>query len=57
MDENAKTQVQKIIDGMGTIVELWLITYTHFAQKGMPEDAAIKHTQALIASMIGQVMG
>lgn len=57
MDENAKNQVQKIIDGMGTIVELWLITYTHFAQKGMPEDAAIKHTQALIASMIGQVMG
>lgn len=45
-------QVNQIIAGIGTLSELWIITYQSFKRQGMTDDDAIKHTKALMSIMV-----
>lgn len=45
-------QVNQIIQGIGTLTELWIITYSGFKRQGLSNDDAVIHTKALMSIMV-----
>lgn len=45
-------QVRQIIQGIGTLAELWLITFQSFKNQGLSDETATMHTKALMSIMV-----
>ena len=45
-------QINQLIQGIGMMTELYMITYQNFKKQGVSDDDAIKHAKALIAVMM-----
>lgn len=50
-------QVNQLIQGIGVMTELWLITYQSFAKQGLSNEDAIMHTKALMSIMVESFYG
>lgn len=50
-------QVNQLIQGVGLISEMWLITYQSFKNQGLNDEAAVIHTKALMSIMIESFYG
>lgn len=50
-------QVNQLINGIGTMAELWIITYQSFKKQGMNNEDAIMHTKALMSIMVESFYG
>lgn len=44
--------VNQLIQGIGLVSEMWLITYQSFKKKGLSDEAAVMHTKALMSIMV-----
>lgn len=42
------SELQKLIDGIGAIAELWGITYKNFSDQGFEPVEALSHTRELM---------
>lgn len=47
-------QINQLINGVGLISELWVITYKSFKNQGLSDEAAVMHTKALMSIMLDQ---
>lgn len=45
-------QVQQLIQGIGLLTELYVITYQNFKKQNMSDLEAIKHTKAFMSVMM-----
>lgn len=45
-------QVNQLIQGIGLMTELYMITYQNFKKQGLSEEESIKHTKAFMAVMM-----
>ena len=45
-------QLKDFFNAMGATTEIWLIVYNIFRDSGMPEQSAIKHTQAFMQAFM-----
>lgn len=45
-------QVKELFNAIGAMTEIWLIVYNAFKGSGMPEQSAIKHTQAFMTAFM-----
>lgn len=45
-------QVQQLIQGIGLLAELYVITYQNFKKQNLSDVEAIKHTKALMSVMV-----
>lgn len=50
-------QVKQLIQGLGVMTELWMITYHGFKKQGLIDSDAIDHTKALMSLMVNSFMG
>lgn len=50
-------QVNQLIQGIGMMTELWIITYQGFTKQGMSNEEAIMHTKALMSIMVESFYG
>lgn len=50
-------QVNQLIQGIGMMTELWIITYNGFVNQGMTDEDAIMHTKALMSIMVESFYG
>ena len=50
-------QVKKLIQGIGVMTELWMITYNGFKKQGLNDSDAIVHTKAFMSVMMNSLMG
>lgn len=50
-------QVNQLIQGIGLMTELWIITYNGFVKQGMNNEDAIMHTKALMSIMVESFHG
>lgn len=50
-------QVNQLIQGIGMMTELWIITYQGFVKQGMGNEEAIMHTKALMSIMVESFYG
>lgn len=50
-------QVNQLIQGIGMMTELWVITYNGFVNQGMSNEDAIMHTKALMSIMVESFYG
>lgn len=49
-------QINQIIQGIGTLTELWTITYSGFKRQGLNNDDAVMHTKALMSIMVDSMV-
>lgn len=49
-------QINQIIQGIGTMTELWAITYQSFKNQGMSNIDAMTHTKSFMAAMMESSM-
>lgn len=49
-------QLQKFINDMGAMCELWMVIYSGFVKLGMGSDEALKHTQAFMTATFNSIM-
>lgn len=49
--------VEKIVQGVGVMVELWCIVNNNFISQGMTKEDALAHTSAFMEIMLGNMMG
>lgn len=49
-------QINQIIQGIGTLTELWTITYSGFKRQGLNNDDAVMHTKALMSIMVDSLV-
>lgn len=45
-------QVKQLIQNLGVMTELWMITYNGFLSQGLREEAALSHTKAFMSTMV-----
>ena len=45
-------QVKQIIQGIGVMTELWMITYNEFKSQGLNYADALSHTKAFMSIMM-----
>lgn len=50
-------KVNQIIQGIGVMTELWMITYNGFKSQGLTDDDAIGHTKAFMLIMMTFMTG
>lgn len=50
-------QVNQLIQGIGMMTELWVITFQGFVKQGMSNEEAIMHTKALMSIMVESFYG
>lgn len=50
-------KVNQIIQGIGVMTELWMITYNGFKSQGLTDDDAIGHTKAFMSIMMTFMTG
>ena len=50
-------KILEIIQSIGVMTDMWIITYRSFMEHGMPNDEAIMHTKALMGSMLESALG
>lgn len=50
-------QVNQIIQGIGLLTELWVITYRGFKNQGLNDEEAVIHTKALMSIMVDSFYG
>ena len=44
--------VKQIIQGIGVMTELWMITYNGFKSQGLNDTDALSHTKAFMSIMV-----
>lgn len=44
-------QVKQLIQNVGMMTELWVITFNGFVNQGLPEAVALNHTKAFMSAM------
>lgn len=49
--------VNQVIQGIGVMTELWMITYNGFKSQGLTDDDAIGHTKAFMSIMMASMTG
>lgn len=49
-------QVNKLIQGIGAMTELWMITYQGFKRQGLNDEDAVMHTKAIMSIMMESFM-
>ena len=49
-------QITNLIQGIGTMTELYMITYQNFRKISSNEDEAMRHTKNFMAAMMGSFM-
>lgn len=50
-------QVNQLIQGIGMMGEMWLITFQSFKKQGLSDDEAIMHTKGLMSIMVETFYG
>lgn len=50
-------QVNQLIQGIGLITELYMITYQNFRSQKLSDEEAVKHTKAVMSIMMESFMG
>lgn len=50
-------QVNQLIQGIGMMTELYMITYQNFKSQKLSEEEAIKHTKAFMSIMMDSFIG
>lgn len=50
-------KILEIIQSIGVMTDMWIITYRSFMEHGMSSDEAIMHTKALMGSMLESTIG
>lgn len=50
-------KLNSLIQGIGVMTELWIITYQNFRNGGMNEADAVTHTKAFIAVLLDSALG
>lgn len=50
-------QINQLIQGIGTMTELYMITYQNFRKLSSSDDEAMKHTKTFMSAMMDSVMG
>ena len=50
-------KVLEIIQSIGVMTDMWIITYRSFTEHGMSNDEAIMHTKALMSSILESALG
>lgn len=50
-------QVNELIRGIGTMSELWIITYQSFKNQDLNNEDALMHTKALMSIMVESFYG
>lgn len=48
--------VQELINGIGLMSELWIITYNSFRSHGMNDGEAMTHTREFMGTVVDTVM-
>ena len=43
---------KEFLNGMGALVEMWLITYNNFKNAGLSHNEAIEHTKGVMSLML-----
>lgn len=49
-------QLNQLIQGIGMMTELYLITYQNFKAQNLSDDDAVKHTKAFMSIMMESFM-
>ena len=50
-------KILEIIQSIGVMTDMWIITYTSFMEHDMSSDEAIMYTKALMSSMLESTIG
>lgn len=50
-------QLTELIRGIGTLSELWVITFQSFKNQNMSNEDALMHTKALMSIMVESFYG
>lgn len=50
-------QINDIIQGLGVMTELWIITYQNFKKQGFNDSDSILHTKAFMSIVLSSVIG
>ena len=50
-------KILEIIQSIGVMTDMWIITYRSFMEHGMSSYEAIMHTKALMSSMLESTIG
>ena len=50
-------KILEIIQSIGVMTDMWIITYNSFMEHGMSNGEAIMHTKALMGSMLESALG
>ena len=50
-------KILEIIQSIGVMTDMWIITYRSFMDHDMSNDEAIMHTKALMGSMLESALG
>lgn len=50
-------QVNKLIQGIGMMTELWMITYNGFKRQGLTDKESLMHTKLFMSVMLESFIG
>ena len=50
-------KVNELINAIGILAELWMITYNGFKRQGLEDSDAITHTTALMSILVSTILG
>ena len=50
-------QVNKLIQGIGMMTELWMITYKGFKRQGLNDEESLMHTKLFMSVMLESFIG
>lgn len=49
-------QLENLVNGIGALTEIWMVTYANFKNQKMTDDDAIKHTKAMMETIMASLM-
>ena len=52
MSDSINKKLTELINGMGALTEMWLITYKLFIDQGLDKVEALDHTRALVQAIL-----
>ena len=50
-------KILEVIQSIGVMTDMWIITYRSFIEHNMSNDEAIMHTNALMSSILESALG
>ena len=50
-------KILEVIQSLGVMTDMWIITYRSFMEHNMTSDEAIMHTKALMSSILESSIG